>query len=195
MTDHALLASLRRVAAGCIHCGEPATQLVKPSRPGEEYAAVCPHHMWNPDDQCSDPDHDRGETHGPGCDAEVYEMLPLDELLDQLGVAAVSPHKAEARFIGTILAIAAASCLVSAVGGLAAAATRGDWIMVAALALVLAPTPFTVWVVATAWRRYTGRADHCIEIAIPLLKSIETDADSVTLTLTRAGRHYLADRP
>ncbi len=47
----------------------------------------------------------------------------------------MSPHKAEARLIGTILAIAAASCLVSAVGGLAAAATRGDWIMVAALAL------------------------------------------------------------
>ena len=81
----------------------------------------------------------------------------------------MSPHKAEARPIGTILAIAAASCLVSAVGGLAAAATRGDWIVVAALALVLAPTPFTVWVVATAWRRYTGRADHCIEIAMPLL--------------------------
>ena len=89
----------------------------------------------------------------------------------------MSPHKAEARLIGTILVIAAASCLVSAVGGLAAAATRGDWIVVAALALVLAPTPFTVWVVATAWRRYTGRAD------------------SVTLTLTRAGGHYLADRP
>ena len=89
----------------------------------------------------------------------------------------MSPHKAEARLIGTILVIAAASCLVSAVGGLAAAATRGDWIMVAALALVLAPTPFTVWVVATAWRRYTVRAD------------------SVTLTLTRAGGHYLADRP
>ena len=49
--------------------------------------------------------------------------------------------------------------------------------LIAALALVLAPTPFTVWVVATAWRRYTGRAD------------------SVTLTLTRAGGHYLADRP
>ena len=106
----------------------------------------------------------------------------------------MSPHKAEARFIGTILVIAAASCLVSAVGGLAAAATRGDWIMVAALALVLAPTPFTAWVVATAWRRYTGRADHCIEIAMPLLKAIETDADSVTLTLTRAGGgHYLAE--
>ena len=29
----------------------------------------------------------------------------------------MSPHKAEARPIGTILAIAAASCLVSAVGG------------------------------------------------------------------------------
>ena len=86
MTDHALLASLRRVAAGCIHCGEPATQLVKPPRPGEEYAAVCPHHMWDPDDNCSDPDHDRGETHGPGCDAEVYEMLPLDELLTAIGV-------------------------------------------------------------------------------------------------------------
>ena len=47
----------------------------------------------------------------------------------------MSPHKAEARLIGTILAIAAASCLASAVGGLAAAATRGDWIMVAALTL------------------------------------------------------------
>ena len=47
----------------------------------------------------------------------------------------MSPHKAEARLIGTILAIAAASCLMSAVGGLAAAATRGDWIMVAALTL------------------------------------------------------------
>ena len=99
----------------------------------------------------------------------------------------MSPHKAEARLIGTILVIAAASCLVSAVGGLAAAATRGDWIVVAALALVLAPTPFT------AWRRYTGRADHCIGIAMPLLKAIETDADSVTLTLTRAGGHYLAE--
>ena len=44
-----------------------------------------------------------------------------------------------------------------------------------------------------AGRRYTGRADHCIEIAMPLLKAIETDADSVTLTLTRAGRHYLAE--
>ena len=105
----------------------------------------------------------------------------------------MSPHKAEARPIGTILVIAAASCLVSAVGGLAAAATRGDWIVVAALALVLAPTPLTVWVVATAWRRYTGRADHCIEIAMPLLKAIETRADSVTLTLTRAGDHYLAE--
>ena len=47
----------------------------------------------------------------------------------------MSPHKAEARLIGTILAIAAASCLVSAVGGLAAAATRGDWIVVAALTI------------------------------------------------------------
>ena len=79
MTDHALLASLRRLGDGCIHCGEPATQLVKPPRPGEEYAAVCPHHLWDPDDQC-------GETHGPGCDAEVYEMLPLDELLAAIGV-------------------------------------------------------------------------------------------------------------
>ena len=48
----------------------------------------------------------------------------------------MSPHKAEARLIGTILVIAAASCLVSAVGGLAAAATRGDWIVVAALATI-----------------------------------------------------------
>ena len=47
---------------------------------------MCPHHLWDPDDQCSDPDHDRGETHGPGCDAEVYEMLPLDELLAAIGV-------------------------------------------------------------------------------------------------------------
>ena len=47
----------------------------------------------------------------------------------------MSPHKAEARLIGTILAIAAASCLMSAVGGLAAAATRGDWIVVAALTI------------------------------------------------------------
>ena len=47
----------------------------------------------------------------------------------------MSPHKAEARLIGTILVIAAASCLVSAVGGLAAAATRGDWIVVAALTI------------------------------------------------------------
>ena len=84
----------------------------------------------------------------------------------------MSPHKAEARFIGTILVIAAASCLVSAVGGLAAAATRGDWIVVAALALVLAPTPFAVWVVATAWRRYTGRADHCIDPASVLAVSV-----------------------
>ena len=45
----------------------------------------------------------------------------------------------------------------------------------------------------SAWRRYTGRADHCIEIAMPLLKAIETDADSVTLTLTRTGGHYLAE--
>ena len=28
MTDHALLASLRRLGDGCIHCGEPATQLM-----------------------------------------------------------------------------------------------------------------------------------------------------------------------
>ena len=47
----------------------------------------------------------------------------------------MSPHKAEARLIGTILVITAVPCLVSAVRGLAAAATRGDWIMVAALAL------------------------------------------------------------
>ena len=35
----------------------------------------------------------------------------------------------------------------------------------------------------SAWRRYIGRA----------LKAIETNADSVTLTLTRAGGHYLAE--
>lgn len=28
---------------------------------------------------------------------------------------------------------------------------------------------------------------------MPLLKAIETDADSVTLTLTRTGGHYLAE--
>ena len=86
MTDHALLASLRRVAAGCIHCGEPATQLVKPHPPATEYAAVCPHHLWDPDDNCDEPYHEMADAHGPECDPEPHEILPLDELLAAIGV-------------------------------------------------------------------------------------------------------------
>ena len=74
----------------------------------------------------------------------------------------MSPHKAEARLIGTILAIAAASCLMSAVGGLAAAATRGDWIVVAALALVPAGS---------------GNDDEEEDLEVSILKSVEENGE------------------
>lgn len=84
--DTLLLAPLHRIGDGCIHCGEAATQLAKPTRPGAEYVAVCPYYLWDPDDQCDEPYHEEADTHGPECGAEPYEMLPLDELLTAIGV-------------------------------------------------------------------------------------------------------------
>lgn len=65
VTSNALLLDgVRRLHEGCLHCGEPATQIVPAYAPYSAYIGICPHHL----------------------DYEPNEPMPLVDLLDALGV-------------------------------------------------------------------------------------------------------------